>query len=308
VCNLKGASENCPASCGSKQECFSNQNLNQVYFAWDRIRLISPTNGNGSLCLGQGFDKNTVVKECKSWLESLAVGLNGERILDPSDGCSETLQKISPTFCALVTQRGLVFLSRTLNLTDCAQLETAIDESCDFDMKPIRDFTRDMSTNDGYAIGFWVKPVDELSLSEDQFIPKISFHNSISPPQTFLSVSKDDQDTTAKIYVQSRGRCGPHENYDVPLQDFSTSGWSFVAISEKYYDSEPARFPPWGGNGSCDESGGASHTTQPERGSFAMQNQFVAKVRPVGLPKPHIFAESPAYFKAIEVNVPMLIR
>ena len=53
-----------------------------------------------------------------------------------------------------------------LNITDCEQLEAAIDEDCDFDMQPVADFTRDAKDSDGYSLGFWVKPVGSSSLSD----------------------------------------------------------------------------------------------------------------------------------------------
>ena len=43
VCELKEAAENCPTSCGSKQECFGgvNEGADDIFFTWDRCASVS---------------------------------------------------------------------------------------------------------------------------------------------------------------------------------------------------------------------------------------------------------------------------
>ena len=65
--------------------------------------------------------------------------------------------------------------SRRVNLTDCEELEAAIDEFCTFDDGAVRDFTADVKKNGGeFSIGFWVKPLgDESLMSADKFFPHV---------------------------------------------------------------------------------------------------------------------------------------
>ena len=78
-----------------------------------------------------------------------------------------------------------------VNITDCEQLEMAIDESCNFDMQQVKDFTEDIKNSDGWSIGFWVKAAGSKSLSNDgKFYPGLSLLHSISPPKPFFGLGK----------------------------------------------------------------------------------------------------------------------
>jgi hypothetical protein len=80
VCNLKEAADNCPTSCGSKQECYqSGSSEYKIYFAWDRIRLMENAHTNGSLCLGTNENKAQVVQKCRDWMASGEIGTLGGR-------------------------------------------------------------------------------------------------------------------------------------------------------------------------------------------------------------------------------------
>ena len=69
VCKYKPAAENCATSCQTKLECLESiqKEDQKLYFAWDRINLMTPAHANGSICLGRGLEKNTVVRECTQW-------------------------------------------------------------------------------------------------------------------------------------------------------------------------------------------------------------------------------------------------
>ena len=78
-----------------------------------------------------------------------------------------------------------------VNITDCEQLEMALDESCSFDLQAVKNFTRDIKTGDGWSIGFWVKAVGFESLSQDgKFYPGLSMLHSISPPEPLYAFGK----------------------------------------------------------------------------------------------------------------------
>jgi hypothetical protein len=81
-----------------------------------------------------------------------------------------------------------------VNITDCEQLKMAIDESCNFDMQQVKDFTDDIKKSDGWSIGFWVKAAGSKSLSNDgKFHPGLSLLHSISPPKPFFGLGKFNQ-------------------------------------------------------------------------------------------------------------------
>jgi hypothetical protein len=120
------------------------------------LRLISPTNEQGSLCLG-GLSKREVVQDCKDWL---AAGGFESR-------AHEGTLELQLWFYNVLEKYGRAL--PYINLTDCEELEMAVDESCDFlDMQHIKDFTRDLKESNGYSIGFWVKPIGEKYFDKDQ--------------------------------------------------------------------------------------------------------------------------------------------
>jgi hypothetical protein len=70
----------------------------------------------------------------------------------------------------------------------------AIDESCNFDMQQVKDFTDDIKKSDGWSMGFWVKAAGFKSLSNDgKFHPGLSLLHSISPPKPFFGLGKFNQ-------------------------------------------------------------------------------------------------------------------
>ena len=78
-----------------------------------------------------------------------------------------------------------------VNITECEQLEEAIDESCSFDLEVVKNFTNDIKKSDGWSIGFWVKSVGFRSLSKDgKFYPGLSLLHNISPPEPLFGVGK----------------------------------------------------------------------------------------------------------------------
>jgi hypothetical protein len=247
VCDLDAVATNCPGSCGSRQTCFSRKLKDNVYFAWDRLRLISPIHVQGSLCLGQdtGLSKQAVAQDCKEWLAA-----GGSKSVADADALELQLW-----FNSVLEKKGR---SRPyINLTDCEELEMAVDESCDFDMQPIQDFTRDLKESNGYSIGFWVKPIGEKSLTDGKFLPKISLLRKISPPEPIFALSRSVEWTENDILLMSYSICTEVEScsdlFDLPCchrigqkiprswpytynQEMSTSDWTFIAISN-HFDS-----------------------------------------------------------------------
>jgi len=82
--------------------------------------------------------------------------------------------------------------SHRVNLTNCEELEAAIDEFCTFDADAVRDFTADVKKNGGqFSIGFWVKPLgDESLMSAEKFYPHVTFFGSLSAPRPQLQLAK----------------------------------------------------------------------------------------------------------------------
>ena len=69
--------------------------------------------------------------------------------------------------------------SRRLNMTNCDELEAAIDEECRYDGTQVTKFTKAMKENGGdFTISFWVKPTGANSLVTDisantMFLPQV---------------------------------------------------------------------------------------------------------------------------------------
>jgi hypothetical protein len=107
----------------------------------------------------------------------------------------------------------------SVNITECEQLEGAIDESCSFDLKAVKNFTHDIKSSDGWSIGFWVKSVGFRSLSKDgKFYPGLSLLRNISPPEPLFGVGKFSSDRVfPSAYVGTYG-------VDPNSQDEPTNG------------------------------------------------------------------------------------
>jgi hypothetical protein len=176
---------------------------------------------------------------------------------------------------------------RRLNLTDCDQLEEAIDEYCIFDLDPVEEWTRDVIEHGGhYSLGFWVKPLGDESLMEGKFFPHILFYGSVSPPQQQLSLLKSAGGVFGQFNQYSKcSRGGYYACKCYWLTELSTfpsnSGWTFFA-----YTSTNAT---------------EDHTTQ----KFTSQTNLGSRVDSVDFPT-CLFNEQ-SFFTAIEVNYPMLI-
>jgi hypothetical protein len=192
VCEYGPAAKNCATSCQSKLECFEGLQTkpDKIYFAWDRIQLMTPAHTNGSICLGQGFKKNEVVQECTKWMASNATGTLGGRSV--SDSHDQALYHwLRMTNAKFGEDYWMSAQGPHVNFTDCEQLEMAIDESCTFDMEEVKSFTDGIKNSDGWSIGFWVKSAGFKSLSNDgKFYPGLSLLHSISPPKPFLGLGK----------------------------------------------------------------------------------------------------------------------
>ena len=251
VCDYNEAAQNCAASCQSQQECFRGiPPEEKIYFAWDRIRLVVPAHVNGSLCLGQDLKKNDIVQECKTWMASMSPGTLKDRFPSESirmgPGVSDDDTKrdrdlyhwLRMNYPKFGSYNLMAALGPHVNITDCEQLEKAIDGSCSFDTKPVQDFTNEMKTSDGWSIGFWVKPTGFKSLDGNgKFVPGLSLLHSISPPEPLFGMGKFSGDTTyAGLYTGSNWpytESEPWEEdwaYDATAKTPTSAGGGFSSV------------------------------------------------------------------------------
>ena len=83
----------------------------------------------------------------------------------------------------LESYAGLSFpmKGRRINVTDCDELEAAIDVDCSYDGKVVDDFTTAMNSGGGhFTMAFWAKPTGLLSMSEDNlFNPAVAFFGKV---------------------------------------------------------------------------------------------------------------------------------
>jgi hypothetical protein len=231
---------------------------------------------NGSLCLGDDMKKEDVVNECKLWMASKRIGSLGGRGVGAAhdQALHHWLDAVLPP------DGGGKAEGAHLNLTVCEYLREAIDDACAFDTEAVNKFSETLKTSDGFSLAFWVKAVDATSLTESgKFFPHLSLLHNISPPETYFAMSKMSDWTYNTLDVRSYDSNGNPVKQPSFLQDLSTSDWNFVAISNKF--------------GSGEE----------DLDSFAMQNSRVlSNYRGLDFRK-----DSRSFFKAIEVNTPMLI-
>lgn len=122
---------------------------------WDTTHLVVPTHVNGSVCLGQDLKKKDIVQECKTWMASKKIGtLGGRGVSNEHD--TALYHWLRMNYPIIGAEELMAAEGPHVNITNCEQLEKAIDESCTFNMQPVKDFTKDMKTSDGWSIGFWV--------------------------------------------------------------------------------------------------------------------------------------------------------
>jgi len=305
VCNLKAAADNCAISCQSKQECFAHSEVYPTYFTWDRTRLIKPKHADGSVCLGIGLSKAKVVAECRAaYAKPNTLNLYAE-LLDEGDEAkmqaflaaneledSRAYLDLTAWYASSTLKGKQPRAGKRLNLTDCDDLEAAIDEHCGFDMEPVRNFTRDLKERGGdYTIAFWVKPVSmdsELTHNVDgptgRFFPHIKFLSQITPPTHHVSLL---------YFVNPNGefrfdsKCPSEKSRDIfwniEVNKASNDGWTFFSASVQNVSR--------GSDGLVD----GNTFTNTGVNSETADSFFTC-----------LYDES-AFFRAIEVNYPMLI-
>lgn len=132
---------------------------------------------------------------------------------------------------------------RRIDLRDCDVLKEAIDEDCSFDADQVEKFTTEMKLNNGdYTLGFWLKPLGDLSLHDTlkRFLPTLAFYASTSPPLHNLQWGKwSNPNGEARLYSS----CGDAERdvwENVEMKKSSNDGWTFISISRKNF-STPER-------------------------------------------------------------------
>ena len=111
---------------------------------------------NGTLCLGTSWTRAQVLKECRAWQ---ARGGMGSEVPASVENWLESIT---------VGNEG-----RRLNVTEpCADVMQAIDQHCSFNVSEVQEFTKRVQENGGdMTISFWVKPLNEQSLSEESLLP-----------------------------------------------------------------------------------------------------------------------------------------
>ena len=178
VCQSNAVRAACPLTCGQFQECFPGQvEAPKPYFVWDRIRRIEGKTDNGTLCLGDTVDKETIVQNCRDFFGR-----------DPSTLSAEEMTRIK-TWASMYTD----LKTRKLNVTDCDTLAEAVNNYCSFDMAAIEDFTSDLKKSNGdFTLAFWIRPhmVPDPAASlhtDGKFYPHITLYSGLSPPTHHLS-------------------------------------------------------------------------------------------------------------------------
>ena len=175
MCDSAEAFEKCPTSCQSRIACFSGVKSasDNVYFAFDRARLIVPHRPNGSLCLGNTYTRHKIVQECKDWVANGVrigwQGSGGEPVAHDTGRFKSAHDRALSHWLDTVwimSRESLQVEGKHVNISDCEELDLAIDDACGFDVNQVENFTREAKSSNGYSLGFWVKPIGNKSLSD----------------------------------------------------------------------------------------------------------------------------------------------
>jgi hypothetical protein len=71
---------------------------------------------------------------------------------------------------------------RRVNVTNCDELEAAIDVDCSYDGHVVEDFTKAMKDGGGhFTLAFWAKPTGLLSINDkfNIFNPAVTFFGKV---------------------------------------------------------------------------------------------------------------------------------
>ena len=261
LCALPQGVKECPIACQTKQECFSNRPQPKAFWTWDRIRYIGAKAPRGTVCLSSDLDAREVVAKCRRWAASGA---------QSSDwlGKQEWLEGMASADAA------------RLNVTDCDELELAIDTECAFSAAATEGFTRAAREGGGdYTVAFWMKPAEDTSLVGGRFFPQAHFMASLSPPQHNLMVGKTTMNANGESRVFTACFSGNGKFFEyTELKPASADGWTFVAFTR---DNTSAQ-------------------TVNSLVTNLVQNQMMGEFR-------QCFYNDSAMFSAIEFNYPMLV-
>lgn len=199
---------------------------------WDRIQRIEAVHPNGTVCLSTKSNTAQIVSRCRAWTATRTVA---------SDAAS--MANWLASFAGSSTSTAI--RGRRIDVTNCDELEKAIDAGCSFDPAPVDQFSVDMQKNGGdFTIAFWVRPIGAMSMNENpasgkdrngdaRFYPHLSFMASTSPPQHNLQWGLWSN-SNGEVRVHSSCRRLPLDIYEnIEVRATSGSDWTFMAISRK---------------------------------------------------------------------------
>ncbi|KAK3283522.1 hypothetical protein CYMTET_8782 [Cymbomonas tetramitiformis] len=218
LCLLPAAMEYCPVVCHAVQECFHVVEDSPVHRLWDRIRWVDVGHGvhdQGNLCLKDTLTKDQVLEQCRQAAAE-----------------DHTEDRERSAWHAYLTQAKEQGFSR-LNVTDCEQLEIAIDPYCAFNASAVEHFAKDVAAHGGdYTIYFWARPVGETSFDHrGKFQPSITIYSDIAPvpshPLIRVPQSKITTVAFSKCTPDSETCASDHIEPDI----LSHREWSFIALS-----------------------------------------------------------------------------
>ena len=244
LCAGAEVQSNCPQSCQSKFECFSNVVHPKAYFVWDRIKKLEPKHVNGTICLSSkknqaGIsdpvkDATKVVEACRAYWR--------ERKDDLTTSWSDRMKADVDAKQWMESYAGLAFemKGRRVNVTDCDELAAAIDPDCSYDGDIVEEFTAAMNAgkgaSPGFTLAFWAKPTGLQSINEryNLFNPAVTFFSKVSPPQHNLALGLWGSGHFGEVRIESScdwGSVTSFESVIVPGSGFSKDEWSFIVMS-----------------------------------------------------------------------------
>eukprot|EP00854_Cymbomonas_tetramitiformis_P004400 gene4401-5408_t len=216
VCSFSEAITNCPVTCSRVPRCFAPRHKDlPVYHIWNRIRRVEPSSSNGTLCLSDRLHRDQVLAECRS-PNNVYAGYNTWDWTVRNDGDAPRV-----------------------NLMDCEELALAIDSGCTFRAEEVDHFTRDIAagqydTPGSFTLHFWVKPLNEDSLSADgRFEPSIAFFSQLAPPLSPLSRVPLEALTYMHLYYCDTEQPDLGCGHSSGISDLALGKWTFLAYSFK---------------------------------------------------------------------------
>jgi hypothetical protein len=229
ICQNPEPLQYCPVACGTYQACYEPDSNFRHYQMGHQIQTILPKTSKGTFCIdseGQDVAKKKLQlrMECEEWVKA---------------GRHAPFAKLwSANFRQSRGRRFDLLNSSSV----CQDVLDSVDNNCEFNGTEVRLFTQDVLRSGGdFTLSFWVKPIDEASMIDKQFVPQVAFYSRLFPPEHNFVLGAYSSDSDGEFRVHSR--CAHQDSSkffeSIHVQRASDSGWSRYTYVRKNTSRTP---------------------------------------------------------------------